>query len=112
MAEDLNAIGHHPNPPTWASSTPNFTTSPGAPTVDGQSVNDVNLNLATGRLYSWNGASWDLLPGGGGSGDPEVFHIAGSGTPSTGPVGDAGYAYNDVGNAWVWLTNATWGQIA
>lgn len=71
-----------------------------------------DIAVVGGTLYRWDGDSWESVPvGGGGSGDPEVFHIAGSGTPSAGPVGDSGFAYNDVGNTWVWLTNGTWGQI-
>lgn len=102
----LNNIGHHPDPPLWASSTPNITTSSGAPTNPGVTVNDVNIDITTGDIYVWDGAIWNLMSGGGGGGTPEVFSIAGAGTPGAAPTSGAGVAYNASGNLWVYSGGA------
>lgn len=43
---------------------------------------------------------------GGSSSDPEVFKIAGSGTPAAAPVSGAGVAYNATGSFWVYSGGA------
>lgn len=69
MAEDLNSIGHHPDPPVWAS-TPNLTTSDGAPTIPGLAVNDINIDITNGVVYSWDGDTWNVtITDGGGGGE-------------------------------------------
>lgn len=74
----------------------------GAPTCTGF-PNQGYIDTASGDIYQYQNGAWALISsggGGGGSSDPEIFRIAGSGTPSTAPVSGAGYAYNDVGNTW------------
>lgn len=97
--------------PHWGS----VTIISGAPTGSG-AEGDIRIDEDTGDFYEFENGAWVLKfngGGGGGGGDPEVFHVAGAGGPTTeNPVGDAAYLYNDVGNAWIWLTGNTWGQVA
>lgn len=84
----------------------------GAPTSDAVPPDALYFNIDNGYLYQWDGSSWNLISsgGGGGSGDPEVFALAGSSSPGAAPAGGAGVAYNVAGSVWVYSGGA-WVKI-
>ena len=104
MATDLNAIGSHPNPPTWPIAR-RIMFGAGFPTDVNGYEGKPYIDQDTGDIYIYQSGSWVLTSsgggGGGGGGNPEVFSLAGSASPGAAPVGGAGVAYNAVGDVWV-----------
>lgn len=67
----------------------------------GYAVGDIAIE-SDGTISRWDGAQWVEIAvgGGGGSSDPEVQHVVGSGDP-TGPAAGEVLAYNDAGKIWL-----------
>lgn len=107
MAENLNHIGYHPDPPTTAQYRP-VTFGSGAPSGGGW-PNQPYFDEDTGDFYIYQNGSWTLISSGGGGGGGANEVTTGTSDPVGAPsAGVVFFARTDVirvlqwnGSAWV-----------
>ena len=110
MPENLNAIGHHPDPPTWdiarkvrfTSGAPTEPAYEGAPAIDEDS----------GDIYIYESGAWVLKSsGGGGGGGAGLTYYQGAGLDpngvQSGSVGDVYHSKVSLGG-----DGSTWWKVS